>query len=882
MLHPCGSTLVLFILGLLCMPPLPALAGQTVIIDQSVDHNVYGNGNVLFFGQQPADRPPDNNAVMITGRGRVEDPAGAGEVYGGRNSNGDATRNSVFSSGTVGQEGYVYGGYSVGGSAIGNSVVMDNGKVSDWSGGHGLGIVYGGYSVGGSAIGNSVSLKNDSQVGENSNSGVYGGHVVSGRGDAVGNSVNIEGYSWSLGNVYGGSSNGGDSIDNSVTVRDSTVGGMDGGNVIGGYSLSGSAAGNRVRLESSTLHEHVYGGFIDSGSGAAMYNSISMNGGAVAGDLIGGRNDGYDAGNAVGNSVSISDGAVGSAARAGSIQGGSSRSGAATYNSVSLSGTAAVIGSVFGGFTEGSGAAMHNSISMSGGAAKNLYGGRSDSGNAAGNMVDISGGTVHENVYGGYVENSGNATSNTVTLSAAPNLSASTIYGGQRNLGTGDIFTGNTLNVWHYKGSAVHGVYNFQFFHFRIPTTQSGPALAVTGTAMLGDGAGRGSTVTTVNTNGGTAPMPAGTSVTLIRAGTLDATDFTQSTTQGQHGTTLSYLWKLDATATALTATVANVQAAPSTKALSEGFLSGLALVNQGADLVAGQGMSEAASAARRAGVSGLYGLGVFGALSGGSMRYNTGSHVDMASLSLLTGLSWGKDFTPGYLTLGAFFEYGNGAYDTYNSFSNAASVHGKGNIYHLGGGILGRMDFVDAGPGHIYAEASARAGGIHNGYHSSDLRDSLGRRAKYDSDAAYYGFHLGAGYIWKITDKAALDLYGKYFWTRQGGDSVTLSTGDPLTFKDADSSRLRGGARFAYAVNEYVTPYIGAAYEHEFDGKQRASTYGYFINAPKLEGGTGIGELGFTLKSSKDLPLSFDLGVQGYVGKREGVTGSLQARLVF
>ena len=38
----------------------------------------------------------------------------------------------------------------------------------------------------------------------------------------------------------------------------------------------------------------------------------------------------------------------------------------------------------------------------------------------------------------------------------------------------------------------------------------------------------------------------------------------------------------------------------------------------------------------------------------------------------------------------------------------------------------------------------------------------------------------------------------------------------------------------------------------------------------------------GLTLKPSKDLPLSFDLGVQGYVGKREGVTGSLQIRFEF
>ncbi len=65
------------------------------------------------------------------------------------------------------------------------------------------------------------------------------------------------------------------------------------------------------------------------------------------------------------------------------------------------------------------------------------------------------------------------------------------------------------------------------------------------------------------------------------------------------------------------------------------------------------------------------------------------------------------------------------------------------------------------------------------------------------------------------------------------------------------DSSRLRSGGRFAYTVNEY--------------------------SAPSLRGDTGIGELGLTWAPSATLPLSVDLGVQGYVGTREGVSGNLQ-----
>ena len=208
--------------------------------------------------------------------------------------------------------------------------------------------------------------------------------------------------------------------------------------------------------------------------------------------------------------------------------------------------------------------------------------------------------------------------------------------------------------------------------------------------------------------------------------------------------------------------------------------------------------------------------------------------------------------------------------------------VSGQGDVRYLGGGLLGRGDFKDTGPGHVYTEASVRTGGLRNEYRNDDLRDGMGRRAEYDSDSPYYGFHLGTGYIWRLTDSSSLDLYGKYFWTRMQGDSVTLSTGDPVKFEDTDSSRLRLGGRFTATGHEFANPYVGAAYEHEFDGEARASTRSYKINSPKLTGGTGIAEVGLLLKPSRTLPLSLDFGMQLHVGTREGVSGSLQIKYEF
>ncbi len=42
------------------------------------------------------------------------------------------------------------------------------------------------------------------------------------------------------------------------------------------------------------------------------------------------------------------------------------------------------------------------------------------------------------------------------------------------------------------------------------------------------------------------------------------------------------------------------------------------------------------------------------------------------------------------------------------------------------------------------------------------------------------------------------------------------------------------------------------------------------------------IGEIGLTIKPSRKTPLSFDVGVQGYTGKRKGVTGALRLGCAF
>jgi hypothetical protein len=638
--------------------------------------------------------------------------------------------------------------------------------------------------------------------------------------------------------------------------------------------------GNTVNINGGTVDYGIYGGYHNgvatSGNVLSNDNTVTI-GAAFVGSNI---NDIYG-GYAISDkpwSMTASDNTV-------TINGGTARyvtGGLAGVNSMTGSGTATASGNI---------------VNLNGGSISSIVGGYASANvlpgthTASGNAVNISGGTVFNEVFGGYVSapnGYGLATNNIVTISGSPDLTTAYLYGGYLSITTsGEAFTGNTLNV-ETSGLTAQEIRNFQYLNFYLPSSlpAGDTVLTVTGTADLTGSSGR-SSVVNVGIDGSSSPLQIGDTVTLINAGTLITNSGLNSSASGtgMQGVTLVYNFDITTENNKLLATV-SADAAPTvneqSKALSEGFVSGMGMVTQGADVAAGQGMDSAVSAAKGGAAAGGGAVAGFGAVSGGSTRYNTGSHVDMHSVSLMAGLAWGANVSLGRLMFGPFIEYGTGSYNTYNSFSGAASVEGDGSTRYLGGGVLGRMDLADTGPGHIYVEASARVGKLHNEYESSDLRDASGRSAEYDSSSLYYGMHLGTGYVWNMTGNASLDLSGKYFWTRQEGDSVTLSTGEPIDFKDVDSSRLRLGSRFSYMVNEYITPYIGAAYEHEFDGKARASTNGYDMKAPSMGGDTGTGELGLVYTPFASLPVSFNLGVQTYVGKREGVIGSLQLKYEF
>jgi len=484
-----------------------------------------------------------------------------------------------------------------------------------------------------------------------------------------------------------------------------------------------------------------------------------------------------------------------------------------------------------------------------------------------------------------------------------------------------NAFTGNLLQLMEYKSvSKLTSVQNFELYRFCLPPTLDYGYLEA-GTVDFTDPSGAVSTVKEVHImTKGEIAQPANNKITLIKntggfSGEVGNKGETISVLQGS---TLYFTGDLVQDSNELYLNnVSEPQVNPPSKAIVEGSnTAAVPLQRQGTDLVAGAGLSQAVEATAEvaeaeadtlvdAGISearavseecrkGGNCLKSFSALTGGHFRYNTGSKADLDSLSLLTGLAKGVDLPPGRLTLGGFLEYGVGTYRTNGNYLNIhtnfddpyLNIQGDGSAWRLGGGLLARQN-IDLGNlgSHVYVEGSFRAGETHNRYSHLYPVEFMGNKETvgFEASAPYYGAHSGLGYLWNLSGATSLDIYGKYLWARQAGYSVNLQPfGDPIKFEPVDSRRLLTGLRFSHAWNEKVRPYVGAAYEYEFDSVARATTHGLAIESHSFGGSSEMGEVGLSFKPEPSRPITLDFGLQGYTGMKEGITGSLQLKVEF
>ena len=343
----------------------------------------------------------------------------------------------------------------------------------------------------------------------------------------------------------------------------------------------------------------------------------------------------------------------------------------------------------------------------------------------------------------------------------------------------------------------------------------------------------------------------------------------------------------------------------PQTKAIPEGRVAGMGMLNLGTDQIVrmtgnlpnrtgGGGVFDRSGGPLGKGANGTNGAGggnangagapsdttAFAQLSGYDQKAETGSHVKVNGASAIVGAAKVVPLAGGgTAAVGAFFEYGDGSFKTHNGF-DTGDVNGKGNSDYYGAGVLARVNLAGKDNGAPFVEGSVHAGRIHNNWHTDDLRDAAtGARAQYDIRTPYLGGHVGAGYRWQTGANTQVEVFGQYLYTHMDGKDTTVAL-DPYHFNAVKSSRTRIGAKGTWAVSNTARAWAGAAWEREFDGTARATAYSFDVPAPTMKGNSAVLDAGLTFQPKRNL--STNVGVTGYAGKRKGVAANVEVQYLF
>ena len=600
---------------------------------------------------------------------------------------------------------------------------------------------------------------------------------------------------------------------------------------------------------------NIYGGsaytFISKNLSAdASANNVNITGGTVYSAVFGGVAHGHGA-KASGNEIVISGGNLGGGYSTYSVVGGLASS--------SGDGTSAI--------------ANDNKITVTGGTlASGIYGAsveakKSASAQAIGNTISIGGeAKVSGDVYGAFIWNAADVKDmevhdNSINISGNADISNAKLSGSNINS------SGNTLTIDGWRGN-VQSINNFDTVKFENLDWQDNEIIM-----DIADGEHSKLNASHVEADhihfNGSDGIDVNDEITLIKADD-NKLDVNASEIRSG-GFTAGVAAEGDGEAVMkngqLVYKITGLHTAKQTRLVAENRAVAAAFVNQGTDLI-----SDSLDALSR---DGSYGIKTFAAVHGNASKYDVNSDIKINGWSTIAGVGNAAQFNNGdEFSWGVFYENGSGNYRTYNSF-NDEFFRGDGSLVYNGGGAAARYQNAHG----VYTEASLRAGMLKSEMSNalSDGTDTYG----YESDANYYGAHIGVGQVIPLGKGSSLDVYGKFFHTYTEGDSFTVA-GDEFSFDGVTSDRLRIGARINANEADKFSAYYGLAYEYEFNGDAKMRAAGLDAPEQSLKGSSYMAEAGVNYKPSPESPWSLDLNVRGYAGEREGASVSLQASYAF
>ncbi|WP_410100715.1 autotransporter outer membrane beta-barrel domain-containing protein [Sutterella wadsworthensis] len=253
------------------------------------------------------------------------------------------------------------------------------------------------------------------------------------------------------------------------------------------------------------------------------------------------------------------------------------------------------------------------------------------------------------------------------------------------------------------------------------------------------------------------------------------------------------------------------------------------------------------------------------------------------ADTTVISGLL-GYAFNVQDSEVGIFMEMGHGTYDTRTATTApVGETKGDGKHNYVGFGVYGNYATpIDW----LHVTGYVKGGWLRNEF-SAPI---AGVSVDFDRTSNYWGAHLGMYGEFQAAGKIKNRTFLNYFYDGRESESYTASgssdvAGADFHFNSLNSHRAQLGSVFEYAYTSALRPYAALTYEYAFkaDAKGRASDqFGDLgLNSTDLEGSTGIVSLGWTYQNEAKR-FEFDLGVNGYTGKRQGVSAQAQAAWKF
>ena len=154
-----------------------------------------------------------------------------------------------------------------------------------------------------------------------------------------------------------------------------------------------------------------------------------------------------------------------------------------------------------------------------------------------------------------------------------------------------------------------------------------------------------------------------------------------------------------------------------------------------------------------------------------------------------------------------------------------------------------------------------------------------------FDRTSNYWGAHLGVYGEFAVADKFKNRTFINYFYDGREGENYRSKGGVEYHLDALNLHRAQVGSVFEYAYTSTLRPYVALTYEYAFKadakGKFTDQDGSMALNAADLEGSTGIASMGWTYQNEAK-SFEFDIGLNGYVGKRQGVSAQAQAAWKF